>query len=94
MTYTADDEKIVGYGEMAVNPEAKEGEMAVAEGQPEENAEKESIAADDAVSEVEEAAEQEKKDGIAVQAVSGGLDITNRVTNVSFKKKTVIFMRM
>jgi hypothetical protein len=87
MTYTADDEKIVGYGEMAVNPEAKEGEMAAAEGQPEENAEKESIAADDAVPEVEEAAEQEKKDGIAVQAVSGGLDITNRVTNVSFKKK-------
>lgn len=87
MTYTADDEKIVGYGEMAVNPEAKEGEMAAAEGQPEGNAEKESIAADDAVPEVEEAAEQEKKDGIAVQAVSGGLDITNRVTNVSFKKK-------
>lgn len=68
MTYTADDEKIVGYGEMAVNPEAKEGETAAAEGQPEENAEKESTgnestgnestAADDAVP---EASRRQKK---------------------------------
>lgn len=87
MTYTADDEKIVGYGEMAVNPEAKEGETAAAEGQPEENAEKESTgnestAADDAVPE----AEQKAKESIAVQAGSSANLIDYKVKKVGIEK--------